>query len=259
MGQIRKILIVVLFLAAVDVLAVTAQVRTVAPAYPPLVVGTATTITGGVSWSLVQEAFRRAGVPVTGEIQPFARVLQSVTEGSAWGFPLARTPDREGLFLWVGPVNHLRYQLFRLSTNRLPPLRLLADLGTRSVGVLTQDVIATSLEKRNLGTLVRVTDLTQLVRLLMSSRVDYIASTTTSVMSALRSLGLADTVLVPAFDLTELQLDSWSYLVAPRSARADEVRRVAESFRSMIADGTWDRLFREGLADPRWSSPLRTP
>lgn len=227
-----------------------AQAAAVAPLYPPLVLSEdGRTASGGISVELVREAFRRAGQSVVIAVEPFARAYHTATVTDTFLFPLAKTEERDRVFEWIGQVNRLDYQLFRKAGSPTPRLDSLAALGSHAVGVLTQDLIAIKLKESKLGVLSAVNDVRQLVRLVMSGRVEYIAATLPAIRAELESQGLLATALESALDLKDLQVDGGSYLAIRKGALPVLVRRLRQSFLSMQQDGTWEEIFRRAPSE----------
>ncbi len=97
-------------------------------------------------------------------------------------FAMGRTPEREALFRWVGPIYHADIALMALSSN---PLRLasLEQAKQRKIGVLNGDMGDELLKEARFpeASLIRVNTLEQLLKLLKIGRVDLICTTEPSV------------------------------------------------------------------------------
>jgi polar amino acid transport system substrate-binding protein len=70
----------------------------------------------GMSTEIVQEIARRAAVPITIQLMPWARAYQTaITLPDNCVYSTARLPERETLFKWVGPISSNKWALFAKS------------------------------------------------------------------------------------------------------------------------------------------------
>lgn len=93
----------------------------------------------GVSTEMALEAARRAGVPVSLSLYPWARAyFRAQTVADTCVYPVARLPERESQFQWVGPLNKNRWVLFA-RPDFGPGLAELAEARRYRVGGLLQD------------------------------------------------------------------------------------------------------------------------
>jgi polar amino acid transport system substrate-binding protein len=59
----------------------------------------------GISVDIIRELFKRAGVEYTFHIYPWERAYDTALNTPGYGiFSIVRTPEREALFQWVGPL-----------------------------------------------------------------------------------------------------------------------------------------------------------
>lgn len=93
----------------------------------------------GLVTELVQEAARRANVPVTVEVLPWARAYtRAQAERDTCVFATARLENREKLFVWVGPLaNNLWGVYGKADWSR--PVKLLPDLKPYRIGGVASD------------------------------------------------------------------------------------------------------------------------
>lgn len=93
----------------------------------------------GLVTELVQEAARRASVPFTLEMLPWARAYtRAQAERDTCLFATARLPNREKLFVWVGPLASNLWGVYgRDDWSR--PVKALPDLKPYRIGGVTSD------------------------------------------------------------------------------------------------------------------------
>jgi polar amino acid transport system substrate-binding protein len=106
-------------------------------------------VPAGIAVNLLKEIAAMAGVSLDLELQPRLRAEQSFHETpDSLLFPLARLPEREQQFRWVGPVLPRRVAVYRLAKRRdihwnglhqLGGMRLGATAGTATLAQLLAD------------------------------------------------------------------------------------------------------------------------
>ncbi|PHV09590.1 substrate-binding periplasmic protein [Chitinimonas sp. BJB300] len=93
----------------------------------------------GISTDIVQEAAKRAGVPVTIQLLPWERALSMAkSDADTCVYSAVRTAEREKLFKWIGPLTTDEISLFALTDS---PIKLssIADAKKYKVGAYNGD------------------------------------------------------------------------------------------------------------------------
>ncbi|MEM1434743.1 MAG: transporter substrate-binding domain-containing protein [Pseudomonadota bacterium] len=104
----------------------------------------------GFAAETIKELLRRAGVTATLELVPWKRAYARALENPNHGvFATTRTPEREPLFLWVGPLVENDW-VFMARADRTIELETLADAGQFRIGGYLEDSIAAYLEEQGL-------------------------------------------------------------------------------------------------------------
>lgn len=144
---------------------------------PPLAYHEADGKPAGLAVELVGELLARLGQSGSIELVPWVRGLQFVDEAPAvFLFPMARTPEREQAYQWIGPIYLSHFALYSLADS---PLRIssLEDAGrAASIGVYRGDVREQILRNAGLTNLEPGLDELTIGRMLFSRRLDLIAS-----------------------------------------------------------------------------------
>jgi polar amino acid transport system substrate-binding protein len=102
---------------------------------PPFTMGTAAAPTG-LAVEIVETILRHTGD--TGRVQmvPYARLMRDVQQGpSTIAFIVARTPEREALMQWVGPILVTPVSLYLKAGAPAVPRTLADAMRLRSIGV----------------------------------------------------------------------------------------------------------------------------
>ncbi len=104
----------------------------------------------GFAAETFKELTRRAGVSSTMELVPWARAYAEALENPKHGvFPTFRTPEREALFQWVGPLVENDWVLMARADRKIE-LETLADAERYRIGAYLGDALAEYLESQGL-------------------------------------------------------------------------------------------------------------
>ncbi len=104
----------------------------------------------GFAAETIKELLRRADVTATLQLVPWKRAYAQALENASHGvFSTTRTPEREALFLWVGPLVENNW-VFMAHADSSIELDTLADAGRYRIGGYLEDAIAEYLETQGL-------------------------------------------------------------------------------------------------------------
>lgn len=189
----------------------------------------------GISTDKLVEAFRRAGVPQTMRLLPWARAYQSaLTQPGYCAFSAARTVEREPLFKWIGPIAAMDWALYTRAGGERPAR--LEDVRQETIGGYLQDVISVWLADRGYLVDAAPGD-TANPRKLMAGRIRYWASSRPRATALLAREGLSRQIVpVLTFGHTDL------YLACNFSTDDTLVQRLNATLQTMREDGTSARI-----------------
>jgi len=128
----------------------------------------------GSAYDLIASIMARLG-DESGSIRyyPFARAIRTVeTRDNVAVFPVARTPDREHSFKWVGPITINGVYLYTRSSNTVPLNSIEDAKALNRIGVGNGNASMHILEKAGFTNLVPTNDEAMLVKMLLTGRVD---------------------------------------------------------------------------------------
>jgi len=102
----------------------------------------------GFSSELLDLMAKEAELPITKQVLPWSRAYDMVGRHSnTLIYSLARTPERETLFQWVGPISSRRILLYKLSDRTDISIRTLDDARAYRIGTTRESAAAKSLIK----------------------------------------------------------------------------------------------------------------
>lgn len=187
----------------------------------------------GLSTDLLKTAFARAGLPAEMHLYPWLRAYRSALDkDNGCVYSTVRTPEREALFKWVGPIVHDDWVIFVPEDSEVR-VASLADLKRYRTASTPGDALA--LYMRSQGIPVEFTPTNGQLQMLMSGRIDFWATTQT------RGTYFAahDHVKLKAV-LTLRQTDM--YLACNRKVPDRIIALLNGTLKAMEADGTAERL-----------------
>ncbi len=105
----------------------------------------------GIAVDIVREMFKRANLTYSLTLRfPWERVYKLALENPGYGaFVMARLPDRENLFKWVGPIGPDDWIMLAKADSKIT-LETLEDARKYKIGAYKGDAIAETLAKQGL-------------------------------------------------------------------------------------------------------------
>ncbi len=178
---------------------------------------------------------QRANVPATMQLVPWKRAYAQALENPHHGvFPTFRTPEREALFQWVGPLVENNWVLMARADSPIE-LASLAEAGKYRIGAYLGDSLAEYLESQGLA-LDYVTNDVLNVRKLGRGRIDLwpvVQTAATPPLAVQEGVAVRE---VFTFKRTAMAL------ALHRSTDPALIARLQRTLQSMHADGTVARL-----------------
>ncbi|NNG02304.1 MAG: transporter substrate-binding domain-containing protein [Desulfobacteraceae bacterium] len=188
----------------------------------------------GSGYQIAKAVTEQAGIEAEFIIAPWKRVyLSGLNQPNYMIACLARTPRREALFYWIGPIIENKIcSIFKLEKSAVS-LKSIQDLQNYPVGVLRgghQHDFLLDLPHKNILT---VTDNKQLLRVLEGGRVDFVLSTEfkTTVGGTANDGDTKKIVKVmDAYSVTE-------YLAFGKITEKEMVDRMTRAYRQLESEG----------------------
>lgn len=195
----------------------------------------------GMAVQVIEELIRRSGQPAQIEVVPWTRGYHQVQrEADAALFPIVRTPQREALFQWVGPIAVGRAAFYsrREDNIRVHDLDDVRRLGT--LAVPKQWYIHEQLLMMGMDNLHGVSRPADMMRLFRHGRVKLFVANDLSLETLLAGQGMSVDQVQWQFDL----MSNASYIGFSREASPQRVTQWRQLLSGMRADGTLERLYR---------------
>jgi polar amino acid transport system substrate-binding protein len=183
----------------------------------------------GIAVDLVREMFKRADITYSLTLRfPWERIYKLALEKPGYGvFVMARVPDREKLFKWVGPLGPDDWIMLARADSKIS-LDSLEQARKYKIGAYKGDVIAETLAKQGLNPIVVLRDQDN-AKKLVNGQIDLWATGDPAGRYLARQEGVSGLKTVLRFNSAELYLalnkDVPDETVAKLQAALDQLRK----------------------------------
>ncbi|CAN7476473.1 transporter substrate-binding domain-containing protein [Duganella sp. LjRoot269] len=206
--------------------------------YPPFnwndkATGTAT----GLSHDIVVELMRRAEIPVSAAaVMPWARAMALTNKNAnSCLFSMARTPEREANYAWVGPIGRNEWVMYARREDHIA-LASLADARPYTVGTIIGDAVIPLLRENQLKLSIVPYNRTNGPKLKMQ-RIQLWSEGRLPGLYMMREMGITDVEAVLTFAHYDM------YMACNKAMDNHEVARLNALLRAMHRDGTVRRIY----------------
>jgi len=196
----------------------------------------------GQATEVVETVLKRAGVTdYRIDLYPWARAHDlALREANVLLYMVARTPERENRFKWVGEIHREPYFLYTLAGRTDIRVDRLDDARALTIGVVRDDVRQQYLQRRGFTRLVVSAQPMENLRKLLNRQVDLVPLTDGQARMLCTDAGSDCAGLQRLLPLDELRIGLY---MALSLATPDELAgRLRSAFDAVRADGTLARL-----------------
>ncbi|CRL49348.1 MULTISPECIES: ABC transporter substrate-binding protein [Pseudomonas] len=183
----------------------------------------------GIAVDIVREMFKRADITYSLTLRfPWERIYKLALEKPGYGvFVMARLPDREKLFKWVGPIGPDDWIMLAKADSKIS-LETLDDARKYKIGAYKGDAIAETLGKQGLNPIVVLRDQDN-AKKLVNGQIDLWATGDPAGRYLARQEGVNGLKTILRFNSAELYLalnkDVPDEMVAKLQAALDQLRK----------------------------------
>ncbi|MBB2485971.1 transporter substrate-binding domain-containing protein [Mitsuaria sp. WAJ17] len=199
----------------------------------------------GNSVAFVELSLRRAGLqPYQSMLVPWARAYDmALKEPNVLIYLLARTPEREPLFEWVGELLRLRYRLYGLKAREDLQLHSMADARDLRVGVVRDDVRHQRLKALGFTRLVVSSDISETLRQLRRGQVDLVPMGARDLAENCRLMGLDCAQFRLVLPLPELDVSA--YMAFSRGTPVAKIQALRKAYEALRREGQLQQMMGE--------------
>ncbi|MGN8275453.1 substrate-binding periplasmic protein [Pseudomonas sp. SMV71] len=190
----------------------------------------------GIAVDIVREMFKRADITYSLTLRfPWERIYKLALEKPGYGvFVMARLPEREKLFKWVGPIGPDDWVMLAKADSTIA-LDSLEQARRYRIGAYKGDAIAETLGKQGLNPIVVLRDQDN-ARKLVNGQIDLWATGDPAGRYLARQEGVSDLKTVLRFNSAEL------YLALNKDVPDDVVARLQKALDELRKEGEVDAI-----------------
>lgn len=207
-----------------------AQLKVYAPAYPPMVIYDQDSgEISGHATEVVKQIVAEAGIDIELKILPWSNAYSKTRNGkNIMLYPVIRSPERELLFHWIGPVNKFHYGIYSLKPIE-KEVDGLDNLGSARVGVLRGGLDSSYLKKHNYPNITEGNSIDLLINMLIKGRIEYLMVDDSTLKYYMGLNGLAKlTKVYRHLSLDDVTDNPYSYLVLSRNSDPIYLKKLKE-------------------------------
>lgn len=196
----------------------------------------------GVASQVVEMTLANAGITdYHMALYPWARAYDIARlEANVLIYPMIRSSAREGLFKWVGELEHVMPSFYKLRKRRDVRVTDLQDASHYTVGVVRDDSRQQYLEGKGFSRMVVSANNLDNLRKLISGQVELIPMPEREAREQCADLHIDFEDLESAFTLDELS--KGLYVALSASTPDETVQRITAAFARLKQNGTVDRV-----------------
>ncbi|CAI8944074.1 substrate-binding periplasmic protein [Pseudomonas sp. IT-P100] len=190
----------------------------------------------GIAVDIVREMFKRADITYSLTLRfPWERIYKLALEKPGYGvFVMARLPDREKLFKWVGPIGPDDWIMLAKADSKIS-LETLEDARKYKIGAYKGDAIAETLAKQGLKPIVVLRDQDN-AKKLTSGQIDLWATGDPAGRYLARQDGVTGLKTVLRFNSAEL------YLALNKNVPDETVAKLQAALDQLRKEGVVDEI-----------------
>lgn len=200
----------------------------------------------GSNAEIVKEIIRRQDLEAQIEEIPWARGYQmALTQPNVVLFTMARTPEREDRFHWVGPLGTFRSAFYARRDSGIVINSIADARAVGRIGIYRGDVREDYLLDKGFDNLDRTNSNASNLRKLINGRIDLWATSTMEAASLPRQLDIDSSAIEHVHTFQKFQM----YIAISKRTPLHTVTRWQETLKAMEADGTLMAICRRWLPE----------
>ncbi|BCS88237.1 substrate-binding periplasmic protein [Pseudodesulfovibrio sediminis] len=199
----------------------------------------------GICTELIEASLQKANVQYKLVVYPFKRALITVQKTpNTMFFTVARIPQREDMFAWIGPLHSRKVSLFKLKDRTDIQFNDIEDIKKYRTGVLLGGSVETLLIAKGFhkGNYHSIHKSSQLLKMLLEKRLDLIPGDPLDLAYQIKSLGHKYSELEIVYLLSE---EGGYYMVANKDTSDEIIVKIQKALELILATGTKDRILQK--------------
>ncbi|WMW80284.1 ABC transporter substrate-binding protein [Undibacterium cyanobacteriorum] len=204
----------------------------------------------GLVFEIAKLLTSRSGYELKVEAQPWTRALQTAKDNpNVLVFSLARNPEREQHYHWIGPVTTSEVWLFKLKSRTDLQITKLEEVKSYTIGDVASSSTIALLQKHGAKIDPAPSNLSN-CRKFKAGRVDLIPFDPNGIKIFLHTCGLKPEDVEQSLHLPR---DTALYIALGKRSDAELVQQLQQQFQNIIKDKSLQRLHEQ------WKIPYKNP
>lgn len=201
----------------------------------------------GISTELIEKALQCTGIEYEIVLYPFKRALLTVQKTpNTMLYTVARIPQREDKFVWLGPLHPRKVYLYKLRSRTDIQINAVEDINKYHTGVLAggsieQFFLSNGIHNSNYDL---VNKSKQLLKMLFAERIDLIPGDPFDLAYQMKELKLDYSLIEIAFFLAD---EGGYYMVANKNTSPRVLEKIQNALQEILATGARDQIIQEYL------------
>lgn len=206
----------------------------------------------GLVYDIAKTLTGRAGYSLQVEAQPWTRALQTAKETpNVMVFSLARNPEREDAYYWIGPVTSSEVWLFKLKSRTDIQVKSIDEIKNYVIGDIASSSTTALLSKLNAKIDAAPSNLSN-CRKLKAGRVDLVPFDPNGIKIFLHTCGLKPEDIERVLHLPR---DTSLYIAISKKSDKALVDQLQTAFQTILKDKTLQRIHDNWKVDYKTLQP----
>ncbi len=198
----------------------------------------------GISSEVVLAVLKEVNIKAKIDEYPWARAyMLATTQKNHLIYSIARIPERESLFQWVGTIAPYKTSLYKLKSRKDIKITSLEDAKNYTIGCSIDDVITTYLKNKGFARLEVVSLDNQNIHKLLNNRVDLIAFDEASFPYKVKQEGLDISKFERIYRLEEIS--DYLYMAFSKSSDPALVLKFQNGLLAIKKKGIVDKIYKK--------------
>lgn len=205
---------------------------------------------GGLTTTVVEAMLQHAGLTPVYEVYPWARAFRiAATTPDVLIYNMARTPDREAQFEWIGIVNSYKFGFVKLRERKDIKVGQLADIKHYVIGAQRDDFSAEWLRdvaKQPPNKLELQPDVIETWRMLVNGKLELMIDDPQAIDDMLVKYNLARSDVEFVIFPKELEQQTW--IALKKGSSPELVQRLRVAYQQIVKQGILGHALTSGAA-----------
>lgn len=197
-------------------------------------------VTGYVT-KFVREVLTEANMNYRIDIVPWVRAIHALdSTPNVMVYSMARTPERESKYHWVGKTLPLDFYLYGQKKDLAQLPRTFDDAINSRIAVVRADVVADFLESQQFQNLIYVRTPSLYLNMLERNRIDLFPFTELEIGFFARENGVDENSLIGVTKLEEVSKDQ--FIVMSKSTDVSVLKKLDDAYSRVVNSGKYDEI-----------------